>query len=137
MLLRTKQLYFRPKSKKTKKVATKETHSFNSHPNKQQIHPKMGKLHFTTLNYALYYTLHPKLSDSTLCTLNYHTYFALHRGVIFAVTFNRIMLHVISTCFLLRWNKVERLKYPSSSFPHSFSDFCLWSENMNRKIKEN
>ena len=42
-----------------------------------------GKLHFTTLNYPLDYTLHPKLSDCTLCTLNYHTYHALHPDVIF------------------------------------------------------
>ena len=97
----------------------------------------LGKLHCTTLNYALYYTLHLKLSDCTLCTLNYHTYHTLHPGVIFVVIFNRIMLHVTNTCFLLRWNKVERLKHPSSSFPHSFSGFHLWSENMNRKIKEN
>ena len=71
---------------------------------------KKGKLHFTTLNYALDYTLHPKLSDSTFCTLNYHT---LHPGVIFAVIFNRILLHVTSTCFLLRWNKIKRLKHLS------------------------
>ena len=43
---------------------------------------KKGKLYFTTLNYALDYTLHPKLSDSTFCTLNYHTYHTLHPGVI-------------------------------------------------------
>ena len=73
-----------------------------------------GKLHFTTLNYPLDYTLHSKLSDCTLCTLNYHTYHALHPGVIFTVIFNRILLHVTSTCFLLRWNKVKRLKHPSS-----------------------
>ena len=74
-----------------------------------------GKLHFTTLNYTLDYTLHPKLSDCTLCTLNYHTYHALHPDVIFAVIFNKILLHVTSTCFLLRWNKVKRLKQPSSN----------------------
>ena len=74
----------------------------------------MGKLHFTTLNYPLDYTLHPKLSDCTLCTLNYHTYHALHPGVIFTVIFNRILLRVTSTCFLLRWNKFKRLKHPSS-----------------------
>ena len=96
-----------------------------------------GKLHFTTLNYALYYTFHHKLSDCTLYTLKYHTYHALHPDVIFDVIFNRIMLHVISICFLLRWNKVERLKHPSSSLPHSFSNFSLWSENMTQKIKEN
>ena len=74
----------------------------------------MGKLHFITLNYPLNYTLHHKLSDCTLCTLNYHTYHALHPGVIFTVIFNRILLHVTSTCFLLRWNKVKRLKHPFS-----------------------
>ena len=103
----------------------------------QPVLSNKRKLHFTTINYVLNYTLHPKLSNCTLCTLNYHTYHTLHPGVIFAIIFNRIMLHVTNTCFLLRWNKVERLKYPSSSFPHSFSDFFLWSENMNRKIKEN
>ena len=76
---------------------------------------KFTKLHFTTLNYALYYVLHPKLSDYTLCTLNYHTYHALHLGVIFAIIFNRTLLRVSSTCFLLRWNKVKRLKHPSSN----------------------
>ena len=86
----------------------------------------LGKLHITTLNYALDYTLHPKLSDCTLCTLNYHTYHVLHSDVIFAVIFNIILLHVTSTCFLLKWNKVKRLKQPSSNsiktkpkfFPH-------------------
>ena len=84
------------------------------------------KLHFTTLNYALDYTLHPKLSNYILCILNYHTYHALHPNVIFAIIFNRILLHVTSTCFLLKWNKVKRLKQPSSNsiktkpkfFPH-------------------
>ena len=54
-----------------------------------------GKLHFTTLNYALDYTLHPKLSDCTLCTLNYHTYHTLHPGIIFAVIFNWILGFVL------------------------------------------
>ena len=72
-----------------------------------------GKLHFITLNYTLDYTLHPKLSDCTLCTLNYHTYHTLHAGVIFVVIFNGILLHVTSTCFLFRWNKIKRLKHLS------------------------
>ena len=88
-----------------------------------------GKLHFTTLNYALDYTLHLKLSDYTLCTLNYHTYHTLHFGVIFAVIFNRILLHVTSTCFLLRWNKVKRLKHPSpksiKTKPNFFTSFLV------------
>ena len=48
----------------------------------------LEKLHFTTLNYTLNYTLHPKLLDCTLCTLNYYTYHTLHPGIIFAVIFN-------------------------------------------------
>ena len=71
----------------------------------------LGKFHFTTLNYALDYTLHHKLSDCILCPLNYHTYHTSHPGVIFVVIFNRILLHVTSTCFLLRWNKIKRLKH--------------------------
>ena len=86
----------------------------------------MEKLHFTILNYALDYTLHPKLSDCTLCTLKYHIYHTLHPCVIFAVIFNKILLHVTNTCFLLRWNKVKRLKHhylipikkKTQSFPH-------------------
>ena len=73
-----------------------------------------GKLHFTTLNYPLDYTLHSKLFDCTFCTLNYHIYHVLHPGVIFTVIFTKILLHVTSTCFLLKWNKVKRLKQPSS-----------------------
>ena len=41
--------------------------------------------------------------QNTLCTLNYHT---LHPGVTFAIMFDKIILHVPSTCFLLRWNKL-------------------------------
>ena len=72
-------------------------------------------MHFITLNYTLNYTLHPKLFNCALYTLNYHTYHTLHPDVIFAVIFNRILLHVTSICFLLRWNKVKRLKHPSSN----------------------
>ena len=64
------------------------------------------KLYFTILNYALDYTLHPKLSDCTIYTLNYYT---LHPGVIFVVIFNKILLHVTSTYFLLRWKKVKHI----------------------------
>ena len=74
----------------------------------------LGKLHFITLNYALDYTLHPKLFKRTLCTLNYHTYYTLHHGIIFAVIFNEILLHMTNTCFLLRRNKLKKPKYPSS-----------------------
>ena len=83
-----------------------------------------GKLYFTTLNYASNYTLHHKLFERTLCTLNYHT---LHLGVTFIIIFNGILLHMTSTCILLRWNKLKRLKHPCSKsiktkanfFPHS------------------
>ena len=74
----------------------------------------MGKLYFITLNYVPDYTLYSKLSECTLCTLNYYTYHTLHPDVTFAVMFNIILLHVTSTCFLLRWNKFKRLKHPSS-----------------------
>ena len=39
----------------------------------------LGKLHYTTLNYALDYTLYHKLSDCALFTLNYHTLHCRHR----------------------------------------------------------
>ena len=62
----------------------------------------LGKLYFITLNYALDYIFHHKLSKCTLCTINYHTYLTLHSGVTFAVMFDWILLHMISTCFLLK-----------------------------------
>ena len=71
----------------------------------------MGKLHFITLNYVSDYTFHLKLFKCTLCTLTYHTYHTLHPNVIFAIIFNRILLHMTSTCILLRWNKFKRLKH--------------------------
>ena len=92
------------KKRKEKKEANKSKLLFNY----------QEKLYFTTLNYALDYTLHPILSKCTLYTMNYHIYHTLHPGVIFAVIFNRILLHVTSIWFLLRWNKVKRLKHPSS-----------------------
>ena len=77
-----------------------------------------GKLYFTTLNYAPNYTLHPKLFECTFCTLNYHT---LHSKLShfapwcnFAIMFDRMLLHVTSTCILFRWNKLKRLKHPFS-----------------------
>ena len=57
---------------------------------------------------------HPKLFERTIYTLNYHTYHILHPSVTFVVIFNRILQHMISTCILLKWNKLERLKHPSS-----------------------
>ena len=72
------------------------------------------KLYFTTLNYAPNYTLHPKLSECILYTLNYYTYHTLHPGVTFPVMFDRILLHVLGTYFLLMWNKRKRLKHPTS-----------------------
>ena len=73
-----------------------------------------GKLYFTTLNYALCYTLHPKLFERTLCTINYHTNHTLHPGITFAVIFNGMLLRMTSTCILLRWNKFKKPKHPSS-----------------------
>ena len=79
-----------------------------------------GKLHFTTLNYASDYILHLKLFECILCTLNYHT---LHPSVTFAVIFNRILLHMTSTCILLRWNKLKRLKHYFSKSIKIKADF--------------
>ena len=73
-----------------------------------------GKLHFTTLNYTLSYTLHPKLFEHTLCILNYHTNHTLHPDVTFAVMFNGMLLHMTNTCIFLRRNKLKRPKYSSS-----------------------
>ena len=82
------------------------------------------KLHFITQNYALDYTLHHKLSNCALCSLNHHT---LYPGVIFSITFNRILVHVTITCFLLRWNKVKRLKHHSSKSIKTKPNFFLIS----------
>ena len=90
----------------------------------------MEKLHFITLNYPLDYTLHSRLSDCTLYTLNYHTYHALHPDVIFTVIFNKILLHVTSTCFLLRWNKVKRLKHPPSKLIKTNLNFITSPSNL-------
>ena len=73
-------------------------------------HPKLC----TGLHYAPDYTLHHKLFECTFCTLNYHTYHTLHPGVTFFVMFNGMLLHMTSTCILLRWNKLKRLKHPIS-----------------------
>jgi len=48
-----------------------------------------GKLHFTTLNCTLDYTLHPTLFECTLCTLYYHNYHTLHPYVTFTVKLDK------------------------------------------------
>ena len=55
--------------------------------------------------------MNSKLSDCTLCTINYYIYHTLHSGVIFTVIFNRILLHVRSTCFLASTLKNATLSY--------------------------
>ena len=49
---------------------------------------KKGKLHFTTLNYTLCYTLHPKLFECTFWSLNYDSCYTLHPTIKFAVNFD-------------------------------------------------
>ena len=86
-------------------------------PHKQRVHhchhppvllllwlPAMnwGKLHFTTLNYALDYTLHHKLFECTVYTLNYDPCCTLHPDVNFTVKFNGNMKHVTCMCVLLK-----------------------------------
>ena len=73
------------------------------------------KLHFTTLNYALNYTLYPKLFECTVCTLNYDSCYTLHPDVSFTVKFNGNMKHVTCMCVLLKWHKLKRQK--NSIFP--------------------
>ena len=86
-----------------------------------------GKLHFTTLNYIPDYTLRSKPCECTFYILNNHTYHILHPNVTFAVMFDGILLHVTSTCFLLRWNKVKKLKHPSSKSIKTKANFFHWS----------
>ena len=62
----------------------------------------MGKLHFTTLNYALDYTLHPKLFECTIYTLNYDNCYTLHPNVSFTVKFDKNIKHVTCTWVLLK-----------------------------------
>ena len=54
----------------------------------------LGKLHFTTLNYASDYTLHPKLFECTVCTLNYDLCYILHPDISFTVKLDGNMKHV-------------------------------------------
>ena len=73
----------------------------------------MGKLHFTTLNYASDYILHPKLFECTVYTLNYNSCYTLHPDVSFTVKFNGNMKHVTCMCVLLKCHKLKRQKTPS------------------------
>ena len=45
----------------------------------------VGKLHFITLNYILYYSLHHKIFEFIFCTLNYDPFYTLHPNIKFAV----------------------------------------------------
>ena len=84
-----------------------------------------GNLHFTILNYAPNYTLQPKLTECTFCTLNYYTYHILYLDITFAIIFDKILLYVTNTCFLLGWNKLKSLKHHSSkSIKTKTNFFC-------------
>ena len=55
-----------------------------------------GKLHFTTLNYTLYYTLQPKFFECIFYTLNYDPYYTLHphpRDIKFAIKLDGKIWH--------------------------------------------
>ena len=60
----------------------------------------------------------------TLCTLNYHN---LHPGVTFVVMFDGISLHMTCMCFLLRWNKLKKLKHTSSKSIKTKANFIYIS----------
>ena len=87
----------------------------------------LGKLHFTTLNYTLDYTLHPKLFKCTIYTLNYDTYYTLHPDVSFTVILDETFMHMTCTCILLRWNKVKRQKYSSQSLKQKLLSYYFSS----------
>ena len=86
----------------------------------------MGKLHFTTLNYTLDYTLHHKLFECTICTINYDTYYILYSNVSFTIILDETFMHMTCTCILLRWNKVKRQKYSSSQSIKTKTSFLLF-----------
>ena len=89
-------------------------HKWNEESSTSNVcHNSLGKLHFTTLNYASYYILHRKLFECTVYTLNYKSCYILHPNVSFTVKFNRNMKHVICMCVLLKWHKLKRQKTPS------------------------
>ena len=69
-----------------------------------------GKLYFTTLNYALDYTLHPKLFECTVYTINYEILLHFAPDVSFTVKFNGNMKHVTCTCVLLKWHDLKDQK---------------------------
>ena len=87
---------------------------------------KKGKLHFTTLNYTLDYTLHTKLFECSICTLNYDTCYTLHPDISFTVILDRTFMHMTHTCIFLRWNKVKRQKHYSSQSIKTKTSFLLF-----------
>ena len=91
-----------------------KTHLTQKRYTQIQPSPSRKKKNQHTLNYAPDYTLYSKLFECTLCTVNYYIYNTLHPSVTFAVMFNRMLLHMISTCVLLKCNKLKRLKHPTS-----------------------
>ena len=59
---------------------------------------KKKKLHFTTLNYTLCYTLHSKLFKCTFNTLNYDHCYTLQPSIKFAVNLDgnsKFMVQII------------------------------------------
>ena len=79
-----------------------------------RLHCFRRKLHFTTLNYALNYTLHSKLFECIVCTLNYDSCYTLHPIVSFIVKWDGDMKHVTCMCVFLKWYKLKRPKTPLS-----------------------
>ena len=56
----------------------------------KDVHIKMKKLHFITLNYILNYILYLKLFECTLCIINYHNYHTLHSYITFTVKLDKV-----------------------------------------------
>ena len=61
------------------------------------------KLHFSTLNYILWYILHPKLFECTFCIINYDFCYTLHHNIKSGVNLDGKV-----------WHYVKRPNYPFS-----------------------
>ena len=85
------------------------------HP-RLQLHQKpiifsfLEKLHFTTLNYILDYSLHHKLFDCMFCTSNYDHYYNLHPDVKFAINLDEKVCHHLKDPIDLYLNPFKKIK---------------------------
>ena len=91
---------------------------------------KLGKLHFTTLDYTLNYILHPKLFECTFCTLNYYICYTLHPDFNFTV----MLEHMTCTCVSLKRYKVKRPKTPLSNYLKTKTYFFIFYPSLSLSL---